>query len=104
MLTTVSIHDFFGSGQQVVDADLRRHDDLPRTDVSMVRSAGINSQVRWYYRAPMCQWLGPLVLIPSQHNRPKINYSIAVDWDRPTVFPKLVHAVIETLASPAAQH
>ena len=58
MLTKVSIHDFLGSSQQVVDADLRRYDDLPSADVSIVRSAGINYEKQGktidlsFWRAP----------------------------------------------------
>jgi hypothetical protein len=40
MLTEVSIHDFLWSGGQVMDADLRRHDDVPNASASVVRAVG----------------------------------------------------------------
>ena len=77
MLTKVSIHDVLGSSQQVVDADLRRHDDLPRADMSMVRSAGIR-------RSAVSDGLRLLRTIISEIGRIGVEIVIGKRWDRGT--------------------
>ena len=41
MPTQVGIHDLLAATKKVVDADLRQHDDVANSDVSMVSSVGI---------------------------------------------------------------